>query len=60
MNKIIEILNALESESSTNKKLAILKANKDNDCLKKIFKYAYDKVDYSYHISGKALRRLCE
>ena len=60
MNKIIEVLNTLENEPSTNKKLAILKANKDNDCLKKIFKYAYDKVDYSYHISGKALRRLCE
>lgn len=41
MNKVIEIINQLRSESSTNGKIAILKANKDNELLKNVLYYTY-------------------
>lgn len=59
MDEIIRILESLEKESSQNKKIEILKEHKDNECLKKIFKYTYDKTMYSYHISAKNVRVLC-
>ncbi len=57
LSKVLDIISKIKSVNSTNKKLAILKDNKDNELLKKFFKYTYDKVDYSFRVSGVNLRQ---
>ena len=47
--RIYDILKELENTSSMNKKIEILKENKDNELLKKVFYYTYNKM-YNYHI----------
>lgn len=42
MENVINIINQLRSESSTNGKIAILKANSDNELLQKILEYTYN------------------
>lgn len=53
--QVIEIINQLRNESSTNNKISILKQNKDNTTLQKILKYTYDD-NLQYGFSEKKLR----
>ena len=48
---IIDILNELNVSNSSNYKLDVLKKYKDDDILKKVLKYAYDTIDYTYGVS---------
>lgn len=50
MKKIISIINQIKDTSSTNEKIAILKANKDNELLKRILYYTYN-PDLKYKIT---------
>lgn len=50
------IVKQIENAKGLNEKLDILRANKDNAELKKLFNYTYNKVDYSFRISGALLR----
>ena len=53
-----DILKKLRETSSSKEKLRILtenKENKENKDLEKIFKYAYDKVDYVFNVSRKSV-----
>lgn len=54
MNKIVEIIKQLENTSSTNDKIIILNRNKDNELLKKILIYVYDK-DKKFGIQKKSI-----
>lgn len=56
INTVLNVLTTLSSTSSTNDKLAILKNNSNNELLKKICKYAYDNISYTYNISKKTIR----
>jgi DNA ligase-1 len=49
MNKIYEILQEINNENSTNKKVEILNKYKDNELLKKVFYYTYNKM-YNFYI----------
>lgn len=51
---MIELLNTLQATSSTNDKLKILKMN-ENEIIKTIISYTYDKVKFSYGVSLKVL-----
>ncbi|MGL6184820.1 MAG: hypothetical protein ACRC1T_05515 [Clostridium chrysemydis] len=57
MNQIINIIKALQGENSTNEKVAILKANKDNELLKKILYYTYNPY-MKYKITEKSLDKM--
>lgn len=48
---MIEILNELKNTTSTKEKFNILSKNKENESLKKILKYAYDSVSYTYGVT---------
>ena len=48
---IIDILNELNASNSSNYKLEVLKKYKDDDILKKVLKYAYDTINYTYGVS---------
>lgn len=50
-----DILKKLRETSSSKEKLKILTENKENKDLEKIFKYAYDKVDYVFNVSRKSV-----
>ena len=54
MKEIIEIINQLREESSTNGKLKILKDNSDNELLKKVLYYTYNPF-MKYGMSEKSL-----
>ena len=54
MKEIIEIINQLRNENSTNGKLKILKDNKDNELLKKVLEYTYNPFK-KYGISEKSI-----
>lgn len=54
IEQVIEIVNQLRNESSTNNKISLLKENKDNTTLQKILKYTYDPFK-KYGISEKSL-----
>lgn len=56
INTVLNVLTTLSSTSSTNDKLSILKNNSNNELLKKICKYAYDNISYTYSISKKTIR----
>lgn len=56
INTVLNVLTTLSSTSSTNDKLAILKNNSNNELLKKICKYAYDNISYTYSVSKKTIR----
>lgn len=55
VEKVNHIFEMLRSTSSMNEKLAILKSYNSDDDLKKILKYAYDKVTYTYGISPQSM-----
>ena len=57
MKEIIEIINQLRNENSTNGKLKILKDNKDNELLKKVLEYTYNPFK-KYGMSDKTINRL--
>ena len=57
MKEIIEIINQLRNENSTNGKIAILKGNKDNEKLQKILEYTYNPFK-KYGMSDKTINRL--
>ena len=57
MEEIIEIINQLRNENSTNGKLKILKDNKDNELLKKVLYYTYNPFK-KYGMSDKTINRL--
>lgn len=48
---MIEILNELKNTTSTKEKFNILSKNKENESLKRILKYAYDSVSYTYGVT---------
>lgn len=54
MREVINIINQIRNTSSTNEKLAILKANKDNELLRKVLEYTYNPYKV-YHMSQKSL-----
>ena len=54
MKEIIEIINQLRNENSTNGKLKIFKDNKDNELLKKVLEYTYNPFK-KYGISEKSI-----
>jgi len=54
--KIFEILNELNSSNSSNYKKEVLLKYKDNDELKSVFKYAYDKIDYTYGVTSRTIQ----
>jgi len=54
MNKsITEIFKELNESNSSNYKIKVLKQYSDNELLAKIFKMAYDKVEFSYGVTLK-------
>ena len=57
MEKVIQIINELRTESSTNGKLKILKDNADNDMLKKVLYYTYNS-SLQYGIGEKSIKPL--
>ena len=54
MKEVINIINQLRNESSTNGKLKILKDNKDNELLKKVLEYTYNPFK-KYGVTEKVL-----
>lgn len=54
MENVINIINQLRSESSTNGKIAILKANSDNELLQKVLEYTYNPFK-KYGMSEKTI-----
>ncbi|NRU52612.1 RNA ligase family protein [Clostridium beijerinckii] len=54
MKEVIEIVQKLRNESSTNGKIAILQKNKDNELLKKVLLYTYDPFK-KYGMSEKSI-----
>lgn len=54
----IKVINQLTNTSSTNDKLAILKANKENALLKRLLSLTYDKVRYNFFLTPKNLNNL--
>lgn len=59
IEQVIEIVNQLRNESSTNNKISILKQNKDNTTLQKTLKYTYDD-NLQYGFSENKLRKLLD
>lgn len=59
MEEIINIINQIRNTSSSNDKISILKANKNNETLCKILKYTYD-TNKQYGFSEKKLRELLQ
>ena len=57
MKEIIEIINQLRNENSTNGKIAILKGNANNENFKKVLYYTYNN-SLQYGFSEKKLREL--
>ena len=55
---IFEIIKALQNTSSVNEKLKIMKANKDDDFLKVILKYTYDRITYTYGVTSHSITRM--
>lgn len=49
------ILRQLRETSSTKEKFNILLNNKDNECLKTVLKYTYDKVTYTYGVTSRTV-----
>ncbi|MBF84601.1 MAG: hypothetical protein CL489_09015 [Acidobacteria bacterium] len=47
---ILDILNELESTSSTKEKESILRKHEDNELLKRVFQLTYDKVNYTFNV----------
>lgn len=58
MLNVYNIIKQLESTSSTNEKISILKLNKDNELLNKILKYTYGSNKYG--VSNKVLEKILE
>lgn len=56
-DKVLDIVYDIKHAQGLNEKMSILKEHKTNELLKKLLKYTYDKVDYSFRISGVALRQ---
>ena len=54
MKEVINIINQLRNESSTNGKLKILKDNKDNELLQKVLEYTYNPFK-KYGVTEKVL-----
>ena len=52
---ILEILEQLRNTTSTKEKFNILLSHKDNEDLKKVLKYTYDKVDFTYGVTSKTV-----
>ena len=57
MKEIIEIINQLRNENSTNGKIAILKGNANNENFKKVLEYTYNPFK-KYGMSDKTINRL--
>lgn len=55
MKEVINIINQLRNESSTNGKLKILKDNKDNEKLQKVLEYTYNPFK-KYGMSEKTIK----
>lgn len=59
MDRVIEIINQLRNESSTNGKLQILKDNKDNELLKHTLEYTYNPFK-KYGMSEKTIKPITD
>lgn len=53
---ILDILNELNQSNSSNYKKEVLAKYKDNDELRSIFKYTYDKIDYTYGVTSRTIQ----
>jgi len=53
---ILDILTELNESNSSNYKKDVLTKYKDNDELKSIFKYTYDKIDYTYGVTSRTIQ----
>ena len=53
MTNIIDIINEINKDNSSNYKINVLKKYKDNKLLQKVLKMTYDKVTYTYGITNK-------
>ena len=53
---IPKIIQELNKENGTNYKIDTLKKYKDNETLKKVLKYTYDNVSYTYGVSIKTIQ----
>ena len=51
---MIDILKQLRETTSTKVKEGILKNNSNNEDLKKILKFAYDHISYTYGVSSRS------
>ncbi len=53
--EILKVLGELSATTSSKGKMAILEANRHNENLKTIFKYAYDTVNYTYGVTSRTI-----
>ena len=53
---VFDQLKELNSTNSSKVKLNILKSFKDDEFLKNIFRYTYDKVDYTYGVTSRTIQ----
>lgn len=53
---ILDILTELNESNSSNYKKDVLTKYKDNNELKSIFKYTYDKIDYTYGVTSRTIQ----
>ncbi len=51
------LLDALSCASSSKGKIKLLQENKDTTYLKEVFKYAYDRVTYTYGVTSGSIRK---
>ena len=56
LNEIIDILKTIEETSSSKKKLELLNENKDNELLRTVVEYAYNKISRVYNVKSKSIR----
>lgn len=57
MFEVYDKLNALNETNSSKVKLNTLKSFSDDKLLEKVFKYAYDKVDYTFGVTPESIEK---
>jgi ATP-dependent DNA ligase len=57
MKTIYEIIQELNESNSSNYKLEVLKKYQDNELLKRVLKFTYDKVAYNFYVTMKNINR---
>ncbi len=57
---IFDLLKALANTNSTKEKLKLLQTHKDMEGLKDIFKYAYDRITYTYGVTSSTINKFTD